>query len=61
MVSNNDFVIQTVGNVVIDTMIHVENFPSEGIACKVKKSFVCGGASLNIARAYNYFTDKKII
>ena len=60
MGSNNDFTIQTVGNVVIDTMIHVENFPNEGIACKVKNSFICGGASLNIARAYKYFTNKKI-
>ena len=48
-----------VGNVVADHILYVDAFPGEGQAQIVSSSRSCGGAALNVARAYHHFSGKK--
>ena len=54
-----NFDLAIYGNLILDQILSLERFPSEGFASRITKISYNPGATANVARAYHYFTGKK--
>tara|TARA_B100000029_G_C17599220_1_gene965216 strand:- start:1167 stop:2012 length:846 start_codon:yes stop_codon:yes gene_type:complete len=54
-----NFSLSIYGNLILDQVLSLDSFPSEGFASKIAKIYFVPGASANIARAYHSITGNK--